>query len=218
MKHMKYVIGIIVLALIGGAVYVFVNNKKVEQDLKGVQSAGVSSTSSQTVTSSDAVNSSTTTAASSTVLTKDYVVKNLKFGFTGYGPGKQHDGTFSTLIASNVVVNSDDIPVSGTLTIDAKSVSTGIATLDKHLCSDDFFDCVKYPTITFTLVKAEVNKDGNYDVVGALDFHGVKKDVSFTVAQSGKSFSGDMLLDTTPFNFKYTGIKKDVRVTFSFSI
>ena len=35
------------------------------------------------------------------------------------------------------------------MTIDVASISTGVAKLDEHLKSEDFFNVAKYPTITF---------------------------------------------------------------------
>ncbi len=147
-----------------------------------------------------------------------YAVSDLKFGFVGYGPGKSHDGTFTSVTAS--VIGYDEsagLPVSGSLNVDAATVSTGIAGLDKHLCSEDFFNCAAHPKIAFTFVNASKNADGSVVVEGDLVFNGVQNRISFPVTVVDTSVSADFLLDTTPFAFKYVGIDKNVRLTFSFT-
>jgi len=67
------------------------------------------------------------------------------------------------------------------LTIDAASVDTGHAKRDEHLRAPDFFDVVKYPTITF--VSKKVTKAGpeRLQVIGDLILHGVTKEITVDV-------------------------------------
>lgn len=146
-----------------------------------------------------------------------YTASNLKFGFVGYGPGKSHDGTFISVTASKIGYDeAAGLPASGTLVIDAKTVSTGIEKLDMHLCAEDFFNCATHPEIKFTFVSASKATNGLIMVEGDLLFNGVVKRISFPVTVVGTKASADFLLDTTPFAFKYVGIDKNVRLTFSF--
>jgi polyisoprenoid-binding protein YceI len=146
-----------------------------------------------------------------------YNVADLKFGFVGYGPGKSHDGTFSAMTASKIGYDeTSGVPVSGSLVIDATTVTTGIERLDTHLCAEDFFNCAVHPEIKFTFVDASKAVDGSIVVEGDLQFNGVVKRISFPATVADANVTADFLLDTTPFAFKYVGIDKNVRITFSF--
>ena len=60
----------------------------------------------------------------------------------------------------------------------------GISTVrgrDNDLRSPNFFDVVKYPTITFKSKKAEVESQGKLKVTGDLTIHGVTKEVVLDV-------------------------------------
>lgn len=76
-------------------------------------------------------------------------------------------------------------PKSGTgniqIAINAASISTGLAELEKHLRSEDFLDAARYPQITFTSDKLTF-KDGQLTAVdGYLTLHGKTKPVHLTV-------------------------------------
>ncbi len=215
---MKYLIGIVALvAVIGGGYYFLTQTSVVPEGVDRAvvadDSSGANGTASSSLASGDSAGSSQTTADSS------FVAENIKFSFTGYGPGgKEHEGTFASIAASDVVTGSDGLPASGRVALKVDTVSTGIAGLDKDLCSDNFFNCARYPEITFTYKNA-VEAAGVYAVTGTLAFNGNSKDISFPVRRTAPlSFSSDFLLDTTPFKFKYVGINKDVRIQFSFDL
>jgi polyisoprenoid-binding protein YceI len=76
-------------------------------------------------------------------------------------------------------IQGDPVTLEGAkvrIDIDAKSLNTAIKTRDEHLRSDDFFEVVKYPKITFT--STEVRKEGDrVRVQGTLKMHGVSKDL-----------------------------------------
>lgn len=67
------------------------------------------------------------------------------------------------------------------VTIDANSVSTGVAKLDAHLKNEDFFDTAKYPTITFKSTKFKFDGNDLDEVEGVLTMHGVSKPVTLDV-------------------------------------
>lgn len=75
------------------------------------------------------------------------------------------------------------------ITIDPKSVNTGVPLLDEHLQDKDFFDSAKYPEITFksTVVKFAGNKP--VKVYGNLTIKGITKPVVLTVTsfQNGEN-------------------------------
>jgi polyisoprenoid-binding protein YceI len=166
-------------------------------------------------------NALTVDSAASLSISSKYKVEDFSFTFTGYGPGgKTETGTFKKMIVSDIETNAKGNPISGKLTIDTSSVSTGKAGLDKHLCADDFFNCVKYPNIVFTYKSIAIKSATKATVTGSLEYNGAKNDVSFDVSVDAEklSASADFLLDTTPFKFKYTGVNKDVRIQFGFKI
>jgi polyisoprenoid-binding protein YceI len=197
----KIIAAIVCVGVIGGGVFLYKNSK-----------APVGEVPSATVIGDTSAQQNAERGEVSM-----YAATNLKFGFVGYGPGKSHDGTFTSITASKIGYDEAvGLPVSGTLVIDAKTVSTGIEKLDMHLCSDDFFNCTAHPQITFTFASASKAADGSITVEGDLLFNGVTKRISFPVTVVGTKASADFLLDTTPFAFKYVGIDKNVRLTFSF--
>jgi len=198
----KIVIALVAVVVIVGGVYLYKNSK-----------APVGEVPSATVIDGTSAQQNAERGEITT-----YAVSDLKFGFVGYGPGKSHDGTFTTVTASKIGYDEvAGVPVSGSLVIDAKTVSTGIERLDTHLCAEDFFNCAVHPEITFTFVSASKAADGSVVVEGDLAFNGAVKRISFPATVAGTNVTADFLLDTTPFAFKYVGIDKNVRITFSFN-
>lgn len=64
------------------------------------------------------------------------------------------------------------------VTIPVASIDTHVPALDEHLKQADFFDAVKYPTITFKSTHVEPgNKPDTFKVTGNLTVHGVTKPV-----------------------------------------
>jgi polyisoprenoid-binding protein YceI len=94
-------------------------------------------------------------------------------------------GHFST-VSGEVNLDDPDDPTtgSGTITIDAASISTGNEQRDGHLRGPDFLDVEKYPTITFTVTKIEKAGD-KHRVEGELTIRGVTKPVSLDYEHNG---------------------------------
>ena len=65
--------------------------------------------------------------------------------------------------------------------IDSTSINTGVEKRDEHLRTDDFFDCAKYPTITFVSKKVTPAGKGKLKVIGDLTMLGVTKEVVLDV-------------------------------------
>lgn len=63
-------------------------------------------------------------------------------------------------------------------TIDASSISTGVADRDAHLRSADFFDVEKFPDIKFTAEGIRQKSNGEFDVSGNLTIHGVTQPIT----------------------------------------
>lgn len=67
------------------------------------------------------------------------------------------------------------------ITINAKSISTGVAKLEDHLRNADFFDVANHPTITFTSTGAKFDGDKLAALDGQLTMRGVTRPVTLTV-------------------------------------
>jgi len=76
---------------------------------------------------------------------------------------------------------ADPTKSSVTVTIPIDSIDTGVAKLDAHLKTDEFFDVAKYPTATFKSTRVERNGEHGLKVTGDLTLHGVTKPVVLDV-------------------------------------
>ena len=61
------------------------------------------------------------------------------------------------------------------------SISTGLAELEKHLLSKEFFDATNHPLIIFVSDKLSFDKDRLVAADGILTLHGVSKPVHLTI-------------------------------------
>jgi polyisoprenoid-binding protein YceI len=203
---MKQILIIVIIALVGFGIWKVVTTKAPE-----------------TLPAVDIQETSTTTTVVIPVTTDTAGVTQVDsakstFSFTGYGPGKEETGTFNKITYS--LTTAGGMITGGNVVFDNASLSTTLtdvkkkAQLEGHLCSDDFIDCVKYPTTKFTLSSLET-KNGVLTATGVLSFRGVEKTISFPVTLKDKTYSAEIRLDVSPFNFKYTGIKNEVSIKFS---
>ena len=69
--------------------------------------------------------------------------------------------------------------------IDPASINTKTEKRDNHLRSADFFDVVKYPTMSFVSTKVTKGEGDKLSVEGNLTMHGVTKPVTLTVTFLG---------------------------------
>jgi len=76
---------------------------------------------------------------------------------------------------------ADPTKSSVTVTIPIDSIDTGVAKLDAHLKTDEFFDVAKYPTATFKSTRVERSGEHGLKVAGDLTLHGVTKPVVLDV-------------------------------------
>ncbi len=133
----------------------------------------------------------------------DFKVRHLVSNVTG--KFTDFDGTI-TMVPGKAEASSVEF------TINAGSNDTGNGDRDKHLRTPDFFDVVKFPTITFkstSIVPAK--KKDLYDVTGDLTIRGVTKRVTIPVQYLGAAKdpwgnekAGFML--TTTINRKEFGV------------
>jgi len=68
------------------------------------------------------------------------------------------------------------------VTIHVASISSGVAKLDEHLRSEDFFNVAKYPSMTFKSKKVVFSGDKPASVPGELTLLGVTKPLTLTVS------------------------------------
>jgi len=68
------------------------------------------------------------------------------------------------------------------VTIDVASISTGVAKLDEHLKSEDFFNVAKFPTMTFKSKKLNFTGDKPSSVDGEITLLGVTKPLTLTIS------------------------------------
>lgn len=132
--------------------------------------------------------------------------KNAELTFTGFGPaGKKHEGKFAT----NTLSGSEII-------FEMKSIETGIAKLNQHLCSDDFFTCEQFPQARFVLKSINVQNDRAL-ITGDLTVKDATQQISF-MANKTENYSGEFLLDSKPFNFKYVGVDQNILIKYNFTL
>jgi polyisoprenoid-binding protein YceI len=68
-----------------------------------------------------------------------------------------------------------------TATIQVKSIDTGIAKRDAHLCSAEFFNVAKFPEITFKSRSVKQTGPDVGNIVGDFTMHGVTKPITLHV-------------------------------------
>lgn len=95
----------------------------------------------------------------------------------GFSTQRGRFNTTSGKITLDTAAKSGSVSV----TIDATSISTGLADLEKHLKNEDFFDVEKYPTITFTSNDLKFDGDKLVGANGNFTLHGVTKPVSLKI-------------------------------------
>lgn len=85
-------------------------------------------------------------------------------------------------VKGTLVLDEQDVTRSKVdVTIDARTIDTGIEKRDEHLRSADFFDVEKFPAITFTSTRVEPGAGGALKVTGDLTMRGVTKPVVLSV-------------------------------------
>jgi len=94
-------------------------------------------------------------------------------------------GSFGQVTA-NLELNDPNDPTtgSGSITIQAASITTGSEQRDGHLKSPDFLDIAKYPEIVFTLKSIAPDGD-HFRVVGDLTINNVTKELALDYEHSG---------------------------------
>jgi polyisoprenoid-binding protein YceI len=105
--------------------------------------------------------------------------------------------------------------------VDAGSLNTGNALMNKHAKSDEWFDAAKYPTITFASKKI-IKNGASYQATGDLTVHGVTKEVTipfnFKRAGNSASFTGNFSIKRSDFSVGKPGGEVDENIKINLSV
>ena len=91
------------------------------------------------------------------------------------------NGTFGQVTGAAVISAAGE--ATGTITVAAASIDTGVKKRDDHLRSADFFDAAKYPDITFSATSVTLSGE-NATVAGTLTVRDQTRPVSVSGAVS----------------------------------
>ncbi len=98
------------------------------------------------------------------------------------------------------------------VTIDMNGINSGVAKLDDHLKTPDFFDVAKFPTATFVSKKVQLIGKDTAKVEGDLTLHGVTKPVTLDV-KVNKIGENMFKLKTAGFTASTTIKRSDFGIT-----
>lgn len=116
-------------------------------------------------------------AADSYTIDSRHTFPSFELSHMGYSIQRGRFNQSSGTITLDTAAKSGSIAVS----IDVSSIDTGLADLEKHLQSEDFFDVAKYPVITFNSKKLTFEGDKLVGAEGDFTLHGVTKPVSLKI-------------------------------------
>jgi polyisoprenoid-binding protein YceI len=99
-------------------------------------------------------------------------------------------GEFSN-ITGEVMLDEKDLTKSTVkVTIDARTVNTGVAKRDAHMKSAEFFDVEKFPTMSFESTKITKGKGNSFKVMGNLTIKGISKPITLDVDEFTAEIKG----------------------------
>ena len=94
-------------------------------------------------------------------------------------------GKFATVSGSLQLDPENPTAATGSFTIDAASLNTGVEQRDGHLRSPDFFDVQNHPEITFVSTSVVAKGGDDYAVTGDLTIRGTTRPVTLDVEYLG---------------------------------
>jgi polyisoprenoid-binding protein YceI len=126
-------------------------------------------------------------------------------------------GAFGDVQGTVSVDESDPRSILVDVTIQVASIDTRQEQRDAHLRSADFFDAVRFPTVTFrSRMVAGSYLDGEFRLVGDLTIRGVTREVILDVAAEGHltdpwgaeraGFSAQGKIDRTDFGLTWNQV------------
>lgn len=102
-----------------------------------------------------------------------------KFSYSHFGYSTQ--SSVFTKTSGKITLDRAAKKGSVNITIDAKSVQTGVPLFNEHIQAADFFDTAMFDTITFVSDKMSFNGDKPASVDGKLTIKGVTKPVTLKI-------------------------------------
>lgn len=142
-----------------------------------------------------------------------------EIGFKIKNFGISVDGSFKGL-DGKIIFSEDTLSIAHfDVTIDAKTINTGIDQRDNHLRSEDYFEVTKYPSIRF--VSDRITKSTNKDylfIFGKLTIKGITRELSFPfkvrpIEKNQLLFEGEFGLDRRDFKVGGRSITLSDKVT-----
>jgi polyisoprenoid-binding protein YceI len=113
------------------------------------------------------------------------------------------NGVFGQVTGAAVISAAGE--ATGTITVAAASIDTGVKKRDDHLRSADFFDAAKYPDITFSATSVALSSE-NATVAGALTVRDQTKPVTVSGAVSANGTDEISLDAELPVNRSQFGM------------
>ena len=122
-------------------------------------------------------------------------------------------GQFTRFEGSITSPDDDFVKATISFTAETNSINTNNDMRDKHLVASDFFDAEKFPKISFVSTKIEKKGENDFMVLGDLDMHGVKKEISLEAKLDGITEAKDGRI----MGFEITGSlsRKDFGLTWN---
>jgi len=161
--------------------------------------------------------SSTLTAKQTKGTTIKFSEANSKINFVGSKVTGKESGEFKTFSGTIDLVGNKPEESQVSVDIDMASVTTDAGGLADHLKTADFFEVEKYPKATFISTKIASDKEkgeNNYSVTGDLNFHGVKKSITFpakiVVTDNEVTVDSEFFINRREFNVNYAGRANDL--------
>jgi polyisoprenoid-binding protein YceI len=176
---MKIAISVLVILLVGGAVFYAVQ-KKPDASL---ENAIVSD-----LVNMGAVNTDFGASDSEGKMIDN---ENVKISFKGFGPGKVHDGGFKNIDSKLAFYGG---VIKGIVTIDMNSMFSDSDKLTDHLKNKDFFEVDVYPTAVLVVESVADSK-----LSGVMTIKGVSKNIIFGVNSSDIGYSAVFNLNMKDF-------------------
>jgi polyisoprenoid-binding protein YceI len=146
-----------------------------------------------------------------TTYTIDPVHSTVIFSLTHLKTSRSY-GSFQDIAGTVVFDPEHPETAKVSIQIQTASIDTNSKDRDAHLKGPDFFEVKEYPAAKFESSAVKPAGDKKWTVLGTLDLHGVKKDVTLTMELlgTGKGFKGEALVGfhgTTTIKRSDFGIK-----------
>lgn len=128
-------------------------------------------------------------------------------------------------ISGKIVLDAES-PAKSSVEVEVKaeSVDTANEKRDQHLKGPDFFSVKQFPTITFKSKSLKKVSETAYEVTGELTLHGVTKELTIQLEQTGSAqvrgskvagFATSFKIKRSDFGMKYglEGVSDEVEIT-----